>query len=124
MLEFPLVYRLHNRFDDLQPGRINCCHHLYPIRKPDMKQSLLVAALLTFALSACGEKEEPAAPPPAQEAAPAAAVEETAKEAVESAKEGAANAVEAAKEGAERAVAAAKEGAEAAVEATKEAVQK
>ncbi|MCK0512302.1 hypothetical protein [Aromatoleum buckelii] len=125
MLEFPLVYRLHNRFDDRQPGRINCCHHLYLIRKPDMKQSLLVAALLTFALSACGEKEEPAAPPPpAQEAAPAAAVEEAAKEAVESAKEGAANAVEAAKEGAEQAVAAAKEGAEAAVEATKEAVQK
>ncbi|KON80742.2 hypothetical protein PA01_18515 [Azoarcus sp. PA01] len=125
MLEFPLVYRLHNRFDDLQPRRINCCHHLYLIRKPDMKQSLLVAALLAFALSACGKTEEPAAPPaPAQEAAPAAAVEEAAKEAVENAKEGAADAVEAAKEGAEQAVAAAKEGAEAAVEATKEAVQK
>ncbi|MCK0508757.1 hypothetical protein [Aromatoleum anaerobium] len=114
MLEFPLVYRLHNRFDDLQTRRINCCHHLYLIRKPDMKQSLLVAALLAFALSACGKKEEPAAPPaPAQEAAPAAAAGEAAKEAVESAKEGAVNAVEAAKEGAE-----------AAVEATKEAVQK
>lgn len=41
-----------------------------------MKNSLLVAALLALALTACGKKEEPAAPPPAAEqpaAAPAAA---------------------------------------------------
>lgn len=38
-----------------------------------MKQSLLVAALLALALSACGKKEDAAATPAAQAAAPAAA---------------------------------------------------
>lgn len=37
-----------------------------------MKQSLLVAALLALALSACGKKEEAAATPAAPVAAPAA----------------------------------------------------
>ena len=37
-----------------------------------MKQSLLVAALLALAVTACGKKEAPAAAPAAPAAAPAA----------------------------------------------------
>jgi acetoin utilization deacetylase AcuC-like enzyme len=107
------------------PG--NCC--LHPNQKENrMKLSLLVAAMMAFALSACS-KEEPA-PAPVEQVAPVeqpAAVEEAKEEAAaaaEEAKEGAAAAVEAAKEGAANAVDAAKEGAAAASDAVKGAMPK
>jgi hypothetical protein len=54
-----------------------------------MKHSLLVAALLALALSACGKKEEAAATPAAQAAAPVVAPAAASAPAVVPAAEGA-----------------------------------
>src|SRR5574338_640084 len=94
--------------------------------KQHMKNSLLVAALVALAVSACGKKETAApAPAPAtqEQAAPAAAApaaeqaKEAAEKATEAAKESAAAATEAAKQSAAATVEAAKEGASAAADA-------
>ena len=78
-----------------------------------MKQSLLLAAMVAIALSACSKQEEGVPAPTVQEQAKEAAQHavEAVKEGAEAAKEGTANAVEATKEGAADALEATKEGA-------------
>ena len=75
-------------FNQVQtPGAHAAKGPLNPERKKTMKNSLLVAALVALAVSACGKKEEPVAVQPAPTAQEQ--MKESAAQAVEAAKESA-----------------------------------
>ena len=110
-------------FNQVQtPGAHAAKGPLNPERKKTMKNSLLVAALVALAVTACGKKEEPVAVQPAPTAQEQ--MKESAAQAVEAAKESAKAAGDAAAAGAQVVKQEAAAAAEAAVSAAKESAQK
>lgn len=82
-LHFSLVIVIISGRLELADPRIKLLACLFFQGKPTMKQSLLVAALIALAVTACGKKEEAPAPAPAAEAPAAAPAAEASAPAAE-----------------------------------------